>query len=638
MERERRMSLQMKRLQILGLKGDLQKVIRILHRLGCVQIDEITDAPDVVARPLTLDRETLRAQEELSLLVARIEGLIETMEIEEPKGAKTRGEATLEQAQAGVQELAPLVQSLAERKQALEDEEAALPRYEETLERLLPLLPAKGVGAGNATIGLMVDREHQVALDSIGNRLLSLTGGRGEILATDLDSSTRAMLIVFPQEFGSQLEELVDREDVARLRLPSQLGHAPPDVALHALEERMSAIPEELKALQGEMADLVSTWGERLLSWKGALGEELQRYDVLPSLGETEQTFVLVGWIPARDIERLRSALMEKMGHGVVVNTLPITRELRKRVPIALHNIAPVRPFESLVRMLSLPRFGEIDPSGLMALFLPLIFGMILGDMGYGALLLIISLLAMLKFKKGTIHDILIVLAAGSAWAIFFGFLYGEAFGTLGEHLGLHAIWIDRAGAEDVGALLVMTIAVGAVHITLGLILGVIEAIKHRSRNHLLERGGMLVGLIGLFMMVGVMVKFLPQGFMTPGVAVLIVGIVLVGASLGCLGILMGPIEFIGLIGNILSYLRIAAIGLASVYLAKVANDMAGMLGNILVGGIVAVLLHAMNLVLGAFSPTIHSLRLHYVEFFRKFYEGGGRAYKPFRSEYLTET
>jgi V/A-type H+-transporting ATPase subunit I len=68
------------------------------------------------------------------------------------------------------------------------------------------------------------------------------------------------------------------------------------------------------------------------------------------------------------------------------------------------------------------------------------------------------------------------------------------------------------------------------------------------------------------------------------------------------------------------------------VYLAKVANDMAGMVGNLILGTILAVLIHALNFVLGAFSPTIHSLRLHYVEFFRKFYEGGGRPYQPFRS------
>jgi V/A-type H+-transporting ATPase subunit I len=178
-----------------------------------------------------------------------------------------------------------------------------------------------------------------------------------------------------------------------------------------------------------------------------------------------------------------------------------------------------------------------------------------------------------------------------------------------------------------------MTVGIGAVHITLGLILGLWEAIKEKSRNHMLERGGMLLGLIALFFIVGILAEFLPKSLLTPAISALIVGIGLLGASLGWLGVLMGPIEFIGLIGNVLSYLRIAAIGLASVYLAKAANDVAGMIGNLVVGVIIAVLIHALNLVLGAFSPTIQSLRLHYVEFFRKFFMGGGRPYKPFRSQ-----
>ena len=116
---------------------------------------------------------------------------------------------------------------------------------------------------------------------------------------------------------------------------------------------------------------------------------------------------------------------------------------------------------------------------------------------------------------------------------------------------------------------------------------------------------------------------------MTPAIALAIVGLVLLIASGGLMGLLMGPLEVMGTIGNVLSYLRIAAIGLASVYLARVANEL-GAAGPLWIGLIVATLFHALNLVLGVFSPTIQALRLHYVEFFGKFYESGGKAFHPF--------
>jgi V/A-type H+-transporting ATPase subunit I len=309
-----------------------------------------------------------------------------------------------------------------------------------------------------------------------------------------------------------------------------------------------------------------------------------------------------------------------------------MTPEMKKRAPVILQNPAPARPFESLVKLLALPRYGHIDPTRLMAFFLPIFFGMTLGDVGYGVLSLALSLFLLRRFKQGIAHDILVILSMGSGWSILFGFLYGEAFGTLGEHFGMHALWLDRTSPDDVMGLLIMAVVVGALHITLGLILGVWEAARDKNRNHLLERGGMLIGLIGLFFIVGVLADLLPQGFMSISIALVIIGIVMLSTSLGCIGIGLGPIEFLGLIGNVLSYLRIAAIGLASVYLAMVANEVAGIVGNAIVGAILAILIHAMNLVLGMFSPTIHSLRLHYVEFFRKFYEGGGKPYEPFRS------
>jgi V/A-type H+-transporting ATPase subunit I len=178
--------------------------------------------------------------------------------------------------------------------------------------------------------------------------------------------------------------------------------------------------------------------------------------------------------------------------------------------------------------------------------------------------------------------------------------------------------------------LLLVVIGIGAAHMLLGLILGVWQAWIAKHRTHLLERAGMLVGLIGILFLVGVLAELIPQVFTIPAVAVLIIGIALLGYSIGKAGFIVGPIEFIGVLGNILSYIRIAAVGLSSVYLAKVANDLAGYFGSLVVGVIVAFLFHALNLVIGTFSPSIHSLRLMYVEFFRKFYQGGGRIYHPY--------
>jgi V/A-type H+/Na+-transporting ATPase subunit I len=627
------MNIEMIPLEIISLKAHLRTVVHTLRDQGCVQIAELADSPLVSARPLMLDPEALHYQEEISFLAARLESLLDTL----GQGCFRRedllpADECLDVARAGVERLMPQVKELVSSKEKLQAELASLPRYEITLRKLLPIVPPSARVGENMTVGILVSRDHVGVLDSVGKRVLDFTNGRAEVVASDVDASTRAMLIVFPGAFLDEIETLLGHEDVSRLRLPEELGAGAPDVVLAALHRRMVDIPNKIQEIDRQLAALAAQWCDKLVLWRDVLRDEFDANSVTAHFGETDTTFVLVGWIPLRDFERVSAALRETVGEQVLVRQLALTAELRERAPVALQNPRVARPFESLVNLLALPRYGHIDPTQLMAFFLPIFFGMILGDVGYGLLLLMICTILIFRFKAGVLRDILIVLAMGSGWAIVFGFLFGEAFGTLGEELGMHALWFERASPEHVAGLLLMTLAVGATHITLGLFIGVWEAWREKSRGHLLERGGMLLGLMSLFFLIGTLAGLLPDDFKTPAVVGLIVGIVLIGTSLGWLGILMGPIEFIGLIGNVLSYLRIAAIGLASVYLAQVANDMAGMVGNVVVGAILAVLVHALNLVLGAFSPTIHSLRLHYVEFFRKFYEGGGRPYKPFRS------
>lgn len=633
------MKVEMARLQIIGLKSHLMPTVGELHRLGCLQIEDLSEVTDISARPLSLDRPMVQLREELTYLVSKIEGLLAALNDVAPDDlAAAQDEARvavdgncLVEARTGIEALGPQVQALVARRETVEAEQASLPRYEATLRKLLPIIPPAAQDPANGFVGVLVSRAHRWVLDAVTEEVLKLTAGRAEIASGDVDETTRAMLIVAPKELMGEVERLLGREDISRLRLPDEIADRPPDAAVLAITQRLAAIPRELGAIKIHLANLAAMWLPRLRLWRTCLRHRLAEIDVLARFGETDETFVLVAWLPRRDVPRVQQVLADKVGEAVMVQTLPLTAADQARAPVALVNPAPARPFQSLVRLLNLPSYEGIDPTMLMAFFLPLFFGMILGDVGYGALLLLLCLYGRRHFSRpGTKRDVVTILTIGSIWGIVFGFLYGEAFGTLGEELGMHALWLERADSDQVLSLLLFSIAVGAVHITLGLMLGVWEAARERSRHHLLERGGMLVGLVGLFVMVAVLVKWLPNGFMTPGVAVLLVGIVLLSASLGWVGILLGPIEFVGLIGNILSYLRIAAVGLASVYVARLANDLAGSVGSVLIGVIVALLIHALNLALGAFSPTIHSLRLHYVEFFRKFYEGGGRPFEPF--------
>lgn len=627
------MKLKMTRLQIIGLKSDLPALIHTLHQLGCVQLDDVSADPPRGIRPITPTPNLVQQREQLTFLVTRLDGTL---------GALGQGDTLAPYDPAvdypafvrtALKPLADQAQALVNRRDALIAERQALPRYATTLRQLSPLVPEAAHHPDNLTHVILVNRANRWLLDQITAEIRAEAGDRAILVEENIGNEMRAMLIVVPRQAADSLARVVGREEIARLQLPPALAGQPPDTAIATLEQRLAMIPAEIADVDRQLADFSAENAPHLRLWRLCLQDQLDELAAAARLGETEHTFVLRGWLPERDAAAVIHTLTTRHGDALHIQTLPLTPDDLAHAPVALHNLTPVRPFESLVRLLAYPRYTGIDPSSLMALFLPLFFGMILGDVGYGAILLLLCL-SLLRRRRapGTARDIIKVVCFGSVWGILFGFLYGEAFGTLGEQWGMRALWLERAAPEQVAALLLFSLAVGAVHITLGLILGVWEAWHQRQRRHGLERGGMLIGLIGLFVLIAVLADRLPQSVMTPAVAVLILGIVLLSASGGWLGVLLGPIEFIGLLGNILSYLRIAAVGLASVYVALIANQLAGSLGSVVAGVIIAVLIHALNLVLGAFSPTIHSLRLHYVEFFRKFYEGGGVPFQPFRS------
>jgi V/A-type H+-transporting ATPase subunit I len=254
------------------------------------------------------------------------------------------------------------------------------------------------------------------------------------------------------------------------------------------------------------------------------------------------------------------------------------------------------------------------------------------GDIGYGILILAIAILLKKMYAAAEwFTQLMNVMIISSVPTILFGFMFGEFFGDFGEKMGwfhpMHLFGITWNRVDAIIPMLLLTIAIGVIHVFLGLVIGFLNEIARKSKKHALEKAGMLGALSGLVVLMAMALKLIPDYSLYPAVFLILIAIPVILYSAG----IFGTIEIMSAVGNILSYTRLMAIGMASVILAIVANELGGALEVVLVGIVVAILLHALNIALGMFSPSIHSIRLHLVEFYSKFYKGGGTEYRPFK-------
>ncbi len=623
------MLVRMAKVRIIGHRAVLDRVLSVLHKGRVLHLIDVNDDAGVTLPPLNLDEERLGELEDARYLKARVDAVLALVphapRPDENVQSLDRGD--LIRLRRELDDDVPEIERLVQRVDALRTEQEVLPRYLNSLRRLLPLASELTTLEGYETTAILVESRHADVLGELNAALNELLGSNYEIISDHVDEQTVGAVLVFPRKQAITVFGLLGREQLTRVRLPRRFEAMPFREAIVAMERRLVELPVKIDATCDAIDDFVrprATWASAAEVMRGRIDQLV----AIRHLGATPHTFVISGWVPVPELPELKESLAAEAGEAVSVEQAPI--EATDRPPVLMDNPAPVRPYEFFVKLLALPQYGGLDPSRLLTLFLPLFFGMMLGDIVYGASLLLITSLVARRFRlrPGGIRDLARVLQLAAGWSIVWGVIYGEFLGDLGNRwFGLKPIWINREEALE--PLLLFSLAVGAAHILLGLVLGIVEAGRTGRSRQLMQRLAMVVTLAGLFLITGVAAGRLPDGLVTPSVAAAVVGLVILMVLGGATGILMGPLEVIGTVGNILSYLRIAAIGLASVYLARVANEL-GATGPLWLGVIVASLFHGLNLALGTFSPTIQSLRLHYVEFFGKFYEPGGEPYAPF--------
>lgn len=627
------MILEMARVQIWGMKTFLEKVIPVLHNFGYMQLDDVRETPDAMVQPFSLTETMQSEREEVDILIASINGLIELFSnlVKSEEQAPFNKEEIFN-IKTKVADVTAQVQYLNNKKKELQDGLVSLSKYNDMLNVIAPVMPQSAKKSGNASIRALVHSSQMRTMNLLAQQLKLITRGKFEMISVKVGESTNAVIGIFPLELISQVETFMKNEKVTQLILPEEYAYLTTDEALQHIEKKVQLSHQELDDIDDRLKRMAAQWLPKLRTWQLVCRDRVDEFEAYSKVGETEYTFTIFGWVPVEKLDAIHKLFKKNFGEKVTINVIEVPKELNDSIPVETKNPKAIAPFEDFVKMRSVPKYTDVDPSGLVAIFMPLFFGMMVGDVGYGLLMLGLAFWIGKKIKKGLIGDFFKVLKVGALWSILFGVLYGEYFGNLGEEkFGIPPLWISRSEASSFMTLLVMAIAVGVGHIMLGLLIGVWNALVHKSRSHFLEKAGMFIGLVGVLLLAGSLTKNLPGGFYTFGWIVLSVGLITLSFSMGKTGIIMGPIEFVGVIGNILSYLRIAALGLASVFLAKVANDLQANIGSVIAGVVIALVIHALNLAMGMLSPTIQSLRLQYVEFFRKFYEGGQSPFTPFR-------
>lgn len=623
---------------VIGPRGEGGRIVDTLYQEGTVHLVDLTDESAVPGSGLARIDATLVI--EVDQLLMKVNGLLQLL----PKNREAERSGEVDGGFRGrpLQEMLTAIRTRLEgldsttversnRKAELELTAITQERYAHILRRLQPIEGALPTLEGFEMTVLLLQKEYAHVLDQIVPVLRGLTHDQFEFISADLDEETVAVITVFNKWYSREVHAFLFSQNVNEVRIPPDYSNMSIDDALIALEERQEAGRAEIRRIDEELLELAGHWRRELLDMQRVLEEQRDELAVYSSFAHTDYTFVAKGWIPRRLIPKAGERLEQVFGGRVVLAEVPATPDELKRAPTCFANPAWARPFEFFVRLMGAPQYQEVDPIPFMAVFFPLFFGLIVADVGYGLCILAIALFIRWRYAgRDWLRELSAIFVISSIPTIIFGYLFGELFGDLGELMGwLHPVTlvgVTWSRTEAMVPLLVLSIAIGVVHIFLGLGLGVANAVAQRNRRHLCEKCGMIAVTLGILLALLAAIGTLAPPLLIVGAVLLVLGLPLLIYGGG----VRGAVEIMGTVGNIMSYARLMAIGMASVMLAVVANELGGAVGTALVGGLIAALLHLMNLVMGMFSPFIQSVRLHLVEFNSKFFEGGGRPYRPF--------
>ncbi len=515
---------------------------------------------------------------------------------------------------------------------------------------------------------------------------------RTDLTTADLDFAGAHLfsrLVAIPQEIyqavGQQLEaltlsrEVVDRGDNAYVFFVAKTGSKPAveswvednsgrfmaapkesiplkDFVAHA-DKESARLDAEAAKIRADIEKQTEENLEMLVLLREALFAENERLEVLEKACEAKYVTLFEGWVPSSGVETVTGDLREEIGY-VYVESRAVRAD--EEPPSKLRNMKALRPFEVVVNLFGTPKYREWDPTPIIAYSFAFFFGVMLGDAVYGFFLILLTRFALPKLVDDPQTDgfalfrSLLYISAGSA--IVIGMLTGTYLGDFfPRFFGAPNLALAPAIQEvymDTMTFIVVALGIGLIHVNIGHILMFIRGIKESKKHLVIGRLGLFIlqiaGIPWILNFIGFELLPLAQSTYSILLYIVMASIVLIViASVLEKGAFLGSIFWIfditGILGDVMSYARLAGVGLATYFLAYCFNMMSVLIADMMPAGFVRIVLgsiimlfillfgHILNLVLSSITCFVHSLRLCFVEFLFKFYEGGGRQYSPLR-------
>lgn len=638
--------VKMKRLRLLGLRSDRERLLRPLQSLGCVEFSEpAIDLSDPAWASLAKPEGAglAQAKEQYQQLDNALDVLRKYVPV---KDGLLSARPTLTEAQLfddGVYEnglAASWDITNAERAlAACQAEQAKLQTQKASLEPWLSLdVPLET--EGDATVSILFGAVPSKVDFAAFEAAVGQAAEPAQLFPAGSDRELQYFLLMCHASVLSDCTEAMRPFGYSRVTLRGWTGTAADNI--RALDNHIAALERQAQehrdhiAALGDKRDLLRLCADRAC-------QEISREENKARLIDTDSAYLLEGWLPA-DKEGELSKLLS--GFSCAWETADPAPEEYPQVPVKLKNNLITRSMNTITEMYSLPAYDGVDPNPLMAPFFILFFGMIMADMGYGLLMIIASALVLLKKKPKNPNFMEMIFWCGIStvlWGAASGGFFGDMIPQLVTMLNPDSTFEMPAlftPLNDIVAIMIGSLVLGLIQVITGMTISVVK--KTMDGNFIdalfAEISWWIVlGGLGLFLC-GSIVAGLPPVLATVGKAMLIIGFLMlaIGGTREAKG--FGKLtSFIGIIYNgvtgffsdILSYIRLMALMVSGSVIASVFNTLGATTGIVPAFILISLLGNALNLALSLLGAYVHDLRLQCLEFFGRFYKEGGMPYQP---------